>query len=101
MMQMIFIAVFLCLALIHPADAQSSPPSSNKTPPPAAREGMITGRVIGEDGRPIAKAKIESYSIGTKPAWFPPVITDSDGNFKLSGLAPAPYVLDTYVPGYV
>src|SRR5262249_48595509 len=54
-----------------------------------------------EDGQPIAKAMIESNSIAAKPARFPPVSTDADGNFKLTGLVPSLYVLRTFVPGYV
>src|SRR5262245_51616101 len=101
MMRLIPVAMFLCILFIQPADAQSSPQSSGKTPPVVAREGVITGRVVGEDGQPIGKAMIEFYSISAKPAWFPPVPSETDGNFKLTGLLPAPYVLNTFVPGYV
>ncbi|MGH9837338.1 MAG: carboxypeptidase-like regulatory domain-containing protein [Blastocatellia bacterium] len=92
-------AICLALFLVFSLAALSRAQSPSRTP--VTREGVITGRVVGEDGQPIARAKVEAYSIGVKTSRPQPVVTDVEGNFKLTGLAPAPYVLGTSIPGYV
>ncbi len=95
-MRRVICLVFLLVFSQAASSRAQSPPRT-----PGAREGVITGRVMGEDGQPIARAKVEAYSIGPKSTRPQPAVTDAEGNFKLSGLAPAAYVLSTSIPGYV
>src|SRR5262245_24379944 len=67
----------------------------------ANREGAITGRVIGADGQPMTDAEVFADRIGERPGQGHFAATDGEGNFKLSGLSPAAYVLFARAPGYV
>jgi len=90
--------LFLCLTQI--AYAQSTPAQANDGKQPR-RDGVITGRVTGDDGQPVAGATVEIFGVSPQRNWVPPVTTDAEGNFKFTGLAPAPYYVSARAPGYV
>ena len=92
-------AVCLVLSLVFFLAASSRAQSPSQAP--GAREGVITGRMIYDGGLPLARAKVEAYSIGVKTARRQSAVTDAEGNFKLANLAPASYRLRTSIPGYV
>jgi hypothetical protein len=64
----------------------------------------ITGRVLGEDGEPLAGvpvyASLKSYSPGFRATQHM-AVADDDGGFRINGLDPGIYSLSTFVPGYV
>ncbi|HKQ72376.1 MAG TPA: carboxypeptidase-like regulatory domain-containing protein [Blastocatellia bacterium] len=101
---MIPMALLLCAAFAQMAHAQQPPSptgTSNKTDQSANREGAITGRVIGADGQPITYAEVFADRIGERFGSGQLAATDGEGNFKLTGLSPASYILFARAPGYV
>ena len=82
----------------------SSPAPSSQTernPARQNREGAITGRVTGPDGRPMADARVVALRISQRPGSAHSAAGDDDGNFKLASLSPGIYILLAYAPGYV
>jgi hypothetical protein len=65
------------------------------------REALITGRVIGPDGQPMADASVFAYKIGERLGNGHSATVDDDGNFKMVGLSPASYFFHALAPGYV
>jgi len=77
------------------AQAQSDESSAN-----APRTGTISGRVVNDNGQPLANAvvTVRAFGRGTPGR---PTTTDNEGSFQLSGLDPAAYVVTVSLPGYV
>jgi len=66
--------------------------------------GTITGRVIADDGQPIAHAKITISGVGGVKKMMSGrmlIVTDESGGFQADGLDPAPYSISATAPGYV
>src|SRR6266567_2439204 len=65
----------------------------------AAETGSIEGRVVGEQGEPITKAKLILYP-GHGPAngAWPLVFSDSDGSFVFTRLKPGRYTVVAQKP---
>lgn len=66
--------------------------------------GMISGRVITEDGLPISHAIVSIYGIGgpmKQTTVSRETVADDDGNFQADGLEPIPYLVSAWTPGYV
>src|SRR5262245_51327930 len=84
---------FLVLFCAWVVQAQSTPSAPNK--------GVITGRVIGEDGQPLAGVSIRVTSARSGSTSARPLLTDEEGNFRLTELAPASYSLTASLPAYV
>jgi protocatechuate 3,4-dioxygenase beta subunit len=64
-------------------------------------DGSITGRVILEDGTPAEEAQIDLGRSGMYASTWRSIKTDSEGNFKVTGLVPGLYELEATLPGYV
>lgn len=80
---------------------ETQPPTSGKAVAAAApRTGSITGRVLGDDGRPVANAAIIIYGIGANA---PPTgdMTDADGKFQIKDLRAGAYNVQATAPGYI
>lgn len=61
-------------------------------------KGVITGRVVGEDGQPLAGASVQASSrTGTTRT----AISAEDGSFRLTGLSPTNYTLTAHLRAYV
>lgn len=60
--------------------------------------GVITGRVLLDNGQPAVGATV-SAALQSRTART--AVTDAEGEFKLSGLSPAPYALTAQLPAYV
>jgi len=96
--------ILLCAALARMAFAQQPPArtaSEDQTGRRLKREGVITGRVIGPDGQPMADARVFAYQIGKRLESGHSATVDDDGNFKMVGLSPTAYVFSARAPGYV
>jgi hypothetical protein len=67
------------------------------------REGMISGRVVADDGQPMGGAQVMAIGVGQSPLKITQQMTncDADGNFKVTGLSPGAYSLLARTPGYV
>jgi Carboxypeptidase regulatory-like domain len=98
------ILILLCATLARMAFAQQPPAgtaSADQTGRRLKREGVITGRVIGPDGQPMADASVFAYQIGKRLGSGHSATVDDDGNFKMVGLSPTAYVFHARAPGYV
>jgi Carboxypeptidase regulatory-like domain len=65
------------------------------------RDGVITGRVITDDGQPASDAVILASAIGSDMHGGGRTECDDEGNFKLMGLQPGAYKISASLPGYV
>jgi len=65
--------------------------------------GVITGRVVTDDGQPVRHATINISSMGGegRRAGRLTVVSDEDGNFQAEGLDSVPYVISATAPGLV
>jgi len=62
----------------------------------------ITGRVMGEDGNPLANASVSAYEAETRGQNIPySTITDDEGYFRLAGLPPGDYYLSVVAGAYI
>src|SRR5262245_65919051 len=75
--------------------------TSKETQP--KRDGAISGRVMGDDGQPLAGAQVISFGVGKLPMAGGMQMTncDAEGNFKVPGLQHGVYMLMVRSPGYV
>ena len=70
------------------------------TPPRPARQTLalaanaratVEGRVTDRQGRPVAAIGVRGLPRGKDTGWSAPAVTDSEGRFRLSLVAPAEY----------
>lgn len=61
-------------------------------------KAIITGRVVGEDGQPLAGASVQAQS---RAGVSGNVFAAEDGSFRLTGLSAANYRLSASLPAYV
>src|SRR5262249_41191472 len=84
---------FAALLIISLAHASAS--SATHAHPDDLRP--IAGRVVGRDGEPVAGATV--FQSGDSPK-LTEAATDTDGRFRLSGVAAVPTFLFAKKPGY-
>jgi hypothetical protein len=70
------------------------------------REGVISGRVVAEDGQPLTGASVTAVAVGKASisaivSGTQAVKCDAEGNFKVTELAHGVYSLLVGAPGYV
>ncbi|HKR01112.1 MAG TPA: carboxypeptidase-like regulatory domain-containing protein [Pyrinomonadaceae bacterium] len=66
------------------------------------RDNSITGRVTGEDGRPLSDVSVNVYALYSRAPGSPQTdSTDGEGRFRVTGLSPGIYVVQASLPGYV
>ena len=85
--------IALCVALC----AQRPAPTPKKADEPVT--GVIDGKVVNENGQPLAGASLSVRAINS-PAGGRTTSSDIDGNFRVSGLEPALYVVNGSAPAY-
>jgi hypothetical protein len=90
--------LLLSLSSIVPARAQDA--QATPTPEKARPKGVITGRVVGEDGQPLAGARVYVQSNRARGDVGGSAITKPDGTFKVENLERAPYFVTANVPGF-
>src|SRR5262245_39231629 len=94
--------ILLCAPPVRLAIAQTGAKESAEAANQARRDGVITGRVVNDAGRPVAGAPILVIKAGVKIISGVQTSTaDNEGNFKATGLGPGAYMISTSVPGYV
>jgi len=102
-------AVSLTFALAQqpaaPANSDSTKEQKEQKEPKA---GSIKGRVVGDDGQPMANIPVIAAPVGRAAArrqgpagQGAQTDTDDDGNFEFEGLTPASYVISASAPGYI
>jgi hypothetical protein len=87
-------ALLTAISISAAAQAQRDEPQAQPT------TGAISGRVVNENGQPLANASV--FIRGSVPL-FPQrtTTTDSDGNFQVAGLDPVLYGISAVAPAYV
>jgi carboxypeptidase family protein len=94
--------ILLCAASVRVAIAQTGAKETAEAAPNARRDGVITGRVVNDAGRPVAGAPILVIKSGVKiTSGMQTSTADDEGNFKATGLGPGSYMIYANVPGYV
>jgi hypothetical protein len=88
------LAALLFISASWTATAQETKPK---------REGMISGRVVADDGQPMGGAQVIAVGVGRSPGPGAAQTTncDADGNFKVTGLSHGVYSIIARAPGYV
>ena len=79
------------------AEAQRSAAADEKSEQP--KTGTISGRVVNENGQPMANAAVSVRAFGGAGSGRN-TTTDGDGNFQISGLDPVAYSVSASVPAY-
>ncbi len=82
------------------AGGRSANEEARRQPQQQVTAGIIKGRVVGDRGRPLANASVVARAIGSART-IPMSATDAEGNFELTGLATAVYLVSAFAPGYV
>ncbi len=77
--------------------ALASAQTESKPQPPASAQGEIKGRIISDDGQPLAGAQIYTRSLRNQYAG---AVSDADGKFTLPNLERGTYTVNAYAPGY-
>src|SRR5262245_65082972 len=94
--------ILLCAAPVRVAIAQAGARENAEAAPQGRRDGVITGRVVNDTGRPVAGAPILVIRAGVKiTSGIQTSTADDEGNFKATGLGPGSYTISTNIPGYV
>src|SRR5262245_14342766 len=67
------------------------------------REGVISGRVVADDGQPMGGAHVMAVGVGKSPVTIAGQMTncDAEGNFEVTGLSHGVYSMVARAPGYV
>jgi protocatechuate 3,4-dioxygenase beta subunit len=96
--------LFLCLLVFaaNTGSAQGQSSGTDEARAGSSSTGKITGRVIGDDGRPMPDAVVYFYrSYARMPGPPKSTTTDSDGKFQALDLAPGLYTVNAALPGFV
>ena len=75
-------------------------PEKHQTRSSEGRTGTISGSVIGEEGRPLANAMINIFSVGEPGKRSRTTATDGEGKFRVDDVEPGAYTVGAYAPGY-
>ena len=79
------------LGILAAACASAPSPSAASRELQKNARATIEGRVVGEDGSPVAGISVYAMPHGKDIPWPPPAITDAEGRFRLTVFAPAEY----------
>jgi hypothetical protein len=89
-------AAILSGFLASTISAQSPADESNN----GSSKGAITGRVVDQNGQPLANAFVSVRAYGITPRGGQ-VTTDDEGNFQAVGLDPFAYIVSAVLPAYI
>ncbi len=81
--------------LASSAAAQSQPDETSND----SSKGSINGRVVDQNGQPLANAMVSVRSYGNTPRGGT-AMTDREGNFQVDGLDPYAYIVTASLPTY-
>ncbi|HYG79705.1 MAG TPA: carboxypeptidase-like regulatory domain-containing protein [Pyrinomonadaceae bacterium] len=99
-MSLIFPILFLLV--VTPCAARAQAGGQNQVRASSSRSGVITGRVLGEDGRPLAGAVVHVFRVYARVPG-PPLSadTDAEGRFRVPDVEPGLYGVRVMLHGYV
>ena len=101
--------VFICLLAFTQGAARAQGTPTAAAPPSATAEartaapatGVITGRVVSEDGRPLAETVVFLSKAFARTQSTPlTATTDAEGRFRISGLDTGLYIANATLPGF-
>jgi hypothetical protein len=96
------LTILLCATPVRVVIAQAGAKEYAEAASQSRSDGVITGRVVNDAGRPVAGAPIFVIKAGVKIASGLQMATaDGEGNFNATGLGPGSYMITTNVSGYV
>jgi len=90
-------AAAILLVLMSFSVHSQQPTAPSKPDEPAT--GTLDGRVVNESGQPLVGAAVYVRAVGLANLGRT-TVTDSDGNFQISGLDPAAYTVSALLPAY-
>ena len=90
----------LALCLLVPVIFAQGPPAGPTPKEPARPKGTITGRVTGEDGQPIANARVVAEAQRSNRSVGATAITGPDGKFRIENLERGAYSVRGQVPAH-
>jgi hypothetical protein len=94
----LLVQVLLTLGWTSFCLAQIAPPVSSPAPPPAP--GCITGIVADQSGAVIAGAQVSLTRPGGDQSFEKQVLSDGDGEFSFTNIAPGPFQLTIVSAGF-
>src|SRR5438132_9178083 len=86
----------IVLIVLSSSEVAQSQSDETKT---ETSKGIISGRVVDQNGQPLASALVSVRSYG--PQRGATATTDNEGNFQVGGLEPFAYIVSAALPGYV
>ena len=98
MLRKLSLLAVVLLSLSLPTTAQQKPAAANSDN--AAVTGAISGRVVNDSGQPLPGAVVRVYAANSV-AQARVAAADNEGNFYITGLDPAPYLVYATLPAYV
>ena len=91
--------VLVSFAQTAPGRTTTATPAASPSPSPVVT-GSIKGRLVADDGQPLANATVIVQSLTQTPG-AKPARVDSEGRFVIEELAPAAYLVVASAPGYI
>ena len=98
-----FLLALLLLALFSinaHAQGEQAARASTDTGTASTASGTLSGRITGDDGRPVSDAVVLAYG-AYAPSTARGASTDAAGRFQINDLPPGIYILRATAPGYV
>ena len=90
---------FATIAIIFCSVARAQQSSSTDEKSEETKTGSINGRVVNENGQPLANAAVFVRAYGSNGQGRS-TTTDGDGTFQVSGLDPLAYMVSASLPAY-
>ncbi len=103
----LYLLAAVCLLTVFGATAIAQDSATPEQP--VLKSGSIIGRVLGDDGQPVANIPVFATLVGPartvrprqRPTMPTQTTTDDEGNFEFMSLSPASYSISADVPGYI
>lgn len=98
--------LFICLLFVAHVSSRAqettqAPATAAEARTASASTGVITGRVVSEDGRPLADTLVYLNKVFMRVQGTPlTATTDAEGRFRVTGLEPGLYAANPMLPGY-
>src|SRR5437867_12479752 len=99
-MKRLFLSIsYVAIALIFLASGAAAQSQSDETSNDSSK-GTITGRVVDQNGQPLANAVVNVRSYGDTQRGGT-ATTDREGNFQVERLDPYAYIVTASLPAYI
>jgi hypothetical protein len=98
---LLFICLLILAAHASAQDVAQAPAAAADARTAVSDTGSITGRVVSEDGRPLADTVVFFHrALASVPGTPLTSTTDSEGRFRVTGLESGLYAVNASLPGY-